>query len=126
MRVLILAGLLVLGPAASQPVAAQSAPPTLRASNAQLSGLAELRVTALASTAAEAALNTNVVVATKQRRQGTVLMIVGAAVIVTGLIVDEPIVTIGGAVVGGIGLYMFLDSGGEVRVGALRRGPAGP
>jgi hypothetical protein len=57
-----------------------------------------------------------------QRRQGTVLMIVGGAGIVTGLIVDEPIVTIAGAAVGGFGLYMYLNSGGEVRVGAYRPG----
>jgi hypothetical protein len=41
-------------------------------------------------------------------------MIVGAAGIVTGLLVDEPIVTIAGAGVAGVGFYMFLDSGGKV------------
>jgi hypothetical protein len=35
-------------------------------------------------------------------------MIVGAAGIVTGVIVDESIVTIAGAGVGGYGLYLYL------------------
>lgn len=43
-----------------------------------------------------------------QKRTGAVLMIVGAAGLVTGLIVDEPIVTIAGAGVGGYGLYLYL------------------
>jgi hypothetical protein len=42
------------------------------------------------------------------RRTGRALMIVGAAGIVTGVIVDESIVTIAGAGVGGYGLYLYL------------------
>ncbi len=42
------------------------------------------------------------------RSLGQVLMIVGGAGIVTGLIVDEPIITIAGAGVGGYGLYLYL------------------
>jgi hypothetical protein len=42
------------------------------------------------------------------RRTGRALMIVGVAGIVTGLIVDESIVTIAGAGVGGYGLYLYL------------------
>jgi hypothetical protein len=42
------------------------------------------------------------------RKEGVALMIVGAAGIVTGLIVDEPIVTILGAGAGGVGLYLYL------------------
>jgi hypothetical protein len=44
------------------------------------------------------------------RRQGEILMIVGAAGIVTGLLVDEGLVTIAGAVVGGLGLYLYLQA----------------
>jgi hypothetical protein len=36
------------------------------------------------------------------------LMIVGAAGIVTGLLVEEDIITIAGAAVGGVGLYLYL------------------
>ena len=42
------------------------------------------------------------------RKEGIALMIVGAAGIVTGLIVDEPIVTVLSAGVGGLGLYFYL------------------
>jgi len=47
---------------------------------------------------------------TSRRRKGEVLMIVGGAGILTGLLVDEEIVTIAGAGVGGFGLYLFLSS----------------
>ena len=40
--------------------------------------------------------------------QAVALMIVGAAGIVTGLLVDEDIITIAGAAAGGIGLYLYL------------------
>ncbi len=42
------------------------------------------------------------------KRTGTALMIVGAAGIVTGLVVDESIITIAGAGVGGYGLFLYL------------------
>lgn len=42
------------------------------------------------------------------RRRGEVLMIVGGAVLVTGLLVDESLVTIAGIAVGGYGLYLYL------------------
>lgn len=50
------------------------------------------------------------------RAEGTTLMIVGAAGIIVGLIIDEPIVTVAGAVTGGIGLYLYLRHGGEIKV----------
>ncbi len=67
--------------------------------------------------AATPAINSAAMVSPKSRRSGALLMIVGAAGIVTGLIVDEPVVTIAGAVVGGIGLYMYLDNSRSVQVG---------
>lgn len=45
-----------------------------------------------------------------KRRQGEILMIVGAAGIVTGLLVDEGLITIAGAAVGGFGLYLYLEA----------------
>jgi len=42
------------------------------------------------------------------RRQGEILMIVGGAVVLTGLLVDESLVTIAGVAVGGYGLYLYL------------------
>jgi hypothetical protein len=44
------------------------------------------------------------------RRQGEILMIVGAAGIVTGLLTDEDLITVAGAVVGGVGLYLYLQA----------------
>jgi len=44
-----------------------------------------------------------------KKGQGEILMIVGAAGIVTGLLVDEALVTIAGAGVGGFGLYLYLQ-----------------
>ena len=43
------------------------------------------------------------------KRQGEILMIVGAAGLVTGLLVDEDIITIAGAGVAGFGLYLYLQ-----------------
>ena len=45
-----------------------------------------------------------------KRRQGEILMIVGVAGIVTGLLVDEDLITIAGAAVGGFGLYLYLQA----------------
>ncbi len=42
------------------------------------------------------------------RRDGEILMIVGGAAILTGLLVDESLITIAGAAVGGYGLYLYL------------------
>lgn len=44
------------------------------------------------------------------RRQGEILMIVGVAGIVTGLVADENLITIAGAGVGGFGLYQYLQA----------------
>lgn len=48
--------------------------------------------------------------ATGKRRQGEILMLVGAAGIVTGLVADEDLITIAGAGVGGFGLYQYLQA----------------
>jgi hypothetical protein len=44
------------------------------------------------------------------RRQGEILMIVGVAGIVTGLLAHEDLITIAGAGVGGFGLYRYLQA----------------
>lgn len=43
-----------------------------------------------------------------QDRTGKALMIAGAAALVTGLIIDEDVVTIAGAVAAGVGLFLYL------------------
>ena len=55
-------------------------------------------------------------VARGKRREGAVLMIVGVAGIVTGLLVDESLVTIAGAGVAGVGLYLYLSNDGTIHV----------
>ncbi len=42
------------------------------------------------------------------RREAIALMVVGGAGVVTGLIADEDILVIAGAVVGGVGLFFYL------------------
>jgi hypothetical protein len=42
------------------------------------------------------------------RREAIALMIVGGVGVVTGLIADEDILVIAGAVVGGVGLFFYL------------------
>ncbi|HSR91098.1 MAG TPA: hypothetical protein VLK88_07310 [Gemmatimonadales bacterium] len=41
-------------------------------------------------------------------RTGKALMIAGAAALVTGLIIEEDVVTIAGAVAAGVGLFLYL------------------
>ena len=48
--------------------------------------------------------------ARSSKRNGEILMIVGAAGIVTGLLTHEDLITIAGAVVGGVGLYFYLQA----------------
>lgn len=44
------------------------------------------------------------------QRQGEILMIVGGAVLLTGLLVDEGLIAITGAAIGGYGLYVYLSA----------------
>ncbi len=105
----VLSGLIWL----ASSLAAQAPVGSLRAEAGPL--LARAGLVAPATGALPATLGASpAVVARSQRRQGVVLMLVGAAGIVTGIIVDESIVTIAGAGVAGFGLYLYLDSGGRV------------
>lgn len=47
--------------------------------------------------------------AVRRRAPGTVLMIVGGAVAVAGLLADESLLVVGGVVVGAYGLYLYLN-----------------
>ena len=46
--------------------------------------------------------------AARPRAPGTVLMIVGGAVAIAGLVADESLLVVGGVVVGAYGLYLYL------------------
>ena len=54
------------------------------------------------------------VVQSDAKKQGTILMIVGGAAFVIGLIAEEEIVWIPGLGVGLFGLYRYLKAGGEI------------
>jgi hypothetical protein len=75
-----------------------------------LAAAAQLRLPASGPGSLEAPAGERMTQASRgNRRQGEILMIVGAAGIVTGLLVDEDLVTIAGAAVGGFGLYLYLE-----------------
>jgi hypothetical protein len=104
---LMAAALLVARPPAAR--AEDPTPPRLVATTAQLRATAKLRPGLRLSSPFATQTTLTVDLPKKgQQRTGAVLMIVGAAGIVTGLLVDEPIVTIAGAGVGGYGLYLYL------------------
>ena len=107
---------LFVSAALTTPLAAQSGAPATLAFSA-LNGAAAARLTP--DRLAEAPHSIEWMASNHSTRsEGTALMIVGAAGIILGLIIDEPIVTVAGAVTGGIGLYLYLRHGGEIKVKA--------
>jgi hypothetical protein len=80
---------------------------SLGASTVQLAAAAELRSPVIATTQQQPLL-VNDPYRHGTRREGMALMIVGAAGLITGLLIDEPAVTIISAGVGGLGLYFYL------------------
>jgi hypothetical protein len=104
------AGILQAQAVASEPA---SAPPaaTAAAGSSQMEAAARLNASAPAEVTAAVPAVPNeaaVVVADSDSHTGEVLMIVGAAGLVTGLIIEEDGLTVAGAVVGLVGLFMYL------------------
>ncbi len=90
---------------------AQGSPPTFvgaTASQLQATAVLELRPRLFLVAADSQSLATRAVQARAGRRDGEILMIIGGAAILTGLLVDESLITIAGAAVGGYGLYLYL------------------
>jgi hypothetical protein len=113
MRLVLIAGLALFGlTAAPRNAAAQSAGAELIAPSPEiLSAAAQLRLSAPQSAGLVVPAGARIKQGRRgDRRQGEILMIVGAAGIVTGLLVDEDLVTIAGAAVGGFGLYLYLQA----------------
>ena len=110
-RILAVAAALLVVSVVPHALGAQAAAPGLRPGVEAYAATAHLAPAPLVAGTA-----TQVVAQSRpnQRRTGVILMIVGAAGIVTGIAVDEPIVTVAGAGVAGFGLYMWLNSGGQV------------
>lgn len=110
MRRIIVGALIALAAEASPgSLSAQSLGKTLIApSSATLSATAALRPVPVSPAVTQPSLVARVETVRGGRRQGEILMIVGGAVILTGLLVDESLITIGGVAVGGYGLYLYL------------------
>ena len=110
MRFTLVGALVVLAVAAPRSLLAQRADVArIAPSPAELMVTAALRPVSVAPLAVDSPrLMPSMARARGGRRQGEILMIVGGAGIVTGLLVDESLVTIAGAAVGGYGLYLYL------------------
>jgi hypothetical protein len=84
---------------------------SIAASSAELSSAAELRLPVREIPRLDQrAMPADVHYIRASRRDGEILMIVGGALILTGLLVDEGLVAIAGAAIGGYGLYLYLRS----------------
>jgi hypothetical protein len=113
MRHLLMAGFVLLGfTAMPRDARAQAARAALIAPSPEtLAETAQLRLTPSQPAGLVAPAGERLLQGSRgNRRQGEILMIVGAAGIVTGLLVDEDLVTIAGAAVGGFGLYLYLEA----------------
>jgi hypothetical protein len=111
MRRILLAGLALLGLGAVPARLVGQAPSAgLIAPGHDALAAAELRMAP--SQPSKSVQLTGATLTTRRRggqRQGEILMLVGAAGIVTGLLVDEDLITIAGAGVGCFGLYLYLQ-----------------
>ena len=110
MRSTLVGALVVLAVAAPRTLLAQHADfARIAPSSAELMVTAGLRPVSMAPLAVDPPrLVASAETARAGRRQGEILMIVGGAGILTGLLVDESLITIAGAAVGGYGLYLYL------------------
>ena len=96
-------------PGSAESLPAQQAARPLAPRPAELMVAARLRSPAQ-SLVAPVMGGSQVVVARPSRRQGETLMIVGGAILLTGLLIDEPIISITGVAIGGYGLYVYLNT----------------
>jgi hypothetical protein len=113
MRFMLIAGLTLLGFAAlpGNAVAQAAGIVTIVPSSGTLSAAAQLRLPTGQPMQLVPSVGDLMTQGSRaSKRQGEILMIVGAAGIITGLLVDEGVVTIAGAVVGGLGLYLYLQA----------------
>ena len=99
----------------AQPAWAQGPAPTLAVTPTQaMAAAALLEVPDPGSETLAAATFGLDAVQSSGRRDGTILMIVGGAAFVVGLIAEEEIVWIPGLAVGLFGLYRYLKAGGDI------------
>jgi hypothetical protein len=96
-------------PFSAESLAAQRAARPLSPRPAELMIVARLRSPGQ-PLAAPAISGLQVVVSRPSRRQGETLMIIGGAVLLTGLLVNEALISITGVAIGGYGLYVYLNA----------------
>jgi hypothetical protein len=104
------AGFLQAQSVTSEPASASPAV-TPAAASSQMEATARLQASAPAEVTAEVTPMPNeaaLVASSGDSHTGEVLMIVGAAGLITGLIIDEDGLTVAGAIVGLVGLYLYL------------------
>jgi hypothetical protein len=104
------AGFLQAQSVTSEPASASPAV-TSAAASSQMEATARLQASAPAEVTAEVTPMPNeaaLVASSGDSHTGEVLMIVGAAGLITGLIIDEDGLTVAGAIVGLVGLYLYL------------------
>jgi hypothetical protein len=100
---------------AQDAVGAAAAAPSLAVTPAQAAAAASLLAVPENEAEALAAATFGLeAVQSSSKRQGTILMIVGGAAFVIGLIAEEEIVWIPGLAVGLFGLYKYLKAGGDI------------
>jgi hypothetical protein len=83
--------------------------PSLAPGTVEMTAAARLRIPSATLVRTEP-LHPSIAAARPSRRQGEVLMIVGGAVLLAGLLVDEAIISIAGVAIGGYGLYVYLSA----------------
>lgn len=112
MRLMLMVGLALLALAAAPAdMVAQGSPSlSIAPGHETLTAAAQLRLPATELSVLERPGQLAVQRARGNKRQGEIMMIVGAAGIVTGLLTHEDLITIAGAVVGGVGLYFYLQA----------------
>ena len=98
----------------AQPVWAQGTAPSLAVTPTQAMADAALLEVPDASSETLAAATFGLDAVQSGRREGTILMIVGGAAFIVGLIAEEEVVWIPGLAVGLFGLYRYLKSGGDI------------
>jgi len=107
--VVVLAALMV--PFSGKPVHAQQAAVSLAPSPAELAAGARLRILGQPLLSSEQTTpKLDLVAAKPSKRTGETLMVVGAAVLLAGILADEAFISIAGVAIGGYGLYVFLDA----------------
>lgn len=100
--------LLAVGAAPRNLLAQGAAFPRIAPTPAEFAASAVLHPVSLAPAVDQPLVQVGIERARGGRREGEILMIVGGAGILTGLLVDESLITIAGAAVGGYGLYLYL------------------